>query len=653
MDASIKGNNIRTFVRLLQCASKFGDDLHISVGANVWEMSVTSSSQSAYCLFRLEKGFFSTWKRRGRKSEDVTCRILVKSILAVLSKSSQIATVQKLDLRIIDPSSDLRPRNQRRRRRQGTAESDETEEGDRKRFVGDEERYSDDEEARGGIEAKLVIRLMCNHGVTRKHSLHLASSDFSRVEVNPETTPSGFVISSRTLRDWLDHFSISFPSGGGGGNASGGLSHLGWMFTKDSVRVKSIEGGGTAMTGLSTEIKVDVDEFEEYEVMEDRVDLQVPMKEFKGTLTLAEQMSITLNVCFSKPGQPLTLTTMENELEDISLCAVISTVTSEVFKDVLIPGQIPAQDRDARSRSQTATAEPGEPNASARRSKVTSQRLSKLEFSVKPSPRDAMVTVYLPQNDNNASQGFQRAPSSSAPRHMQDPTGSQRAASAPPSARPGNQEPLFFPGSQDDLDNDAPPSQGQRQPVRMTQQEVLELAGLGDMDLDELGDELDLEEEEMRASQMAESQTLSRDHVSAAAAGAAEGVSAAVGYGNLEEDETMDDSDLGVRPEWMDSTIELPAQGPGGVSVQDEFTWDTTIDLGQAGESVMAQLDGRVAGGAGKGKDKEEIPGEKESAQEVTADLDMEWIDDEDEDEDDELGMTQLPKSKFKPLFDD
>jgi cell cycle checkpoint control protein RAD9A len=50
------------------------------------------------------------------------------------------------------------------------------------------------------------------------------------------------------------------------------------MFSRDEVRVKSWEGGTKE---LSTEIKVKKDDFEDYEVFNGRVDLTLPMREFR------------------------------------------------------------------------------------------------------------------------------------------------------------------------------------------------------------------------------------------------------------------------------------------------------------------------------------------------------------------------------------
>jgi cell cycle checkpoint control protein RAD9A len=113
----------------------------------------------------------------------------------------------------------------------------------------------------------------------KKHSLHVGATEFLRAEVDPDTTPSTFTLPARTLRDWLDHFSVALgPGGGGPSGPIRGESQLGWSFGKNEVRVKSWEGGAKE---LSTEIRVDKGEFDEYWVEEDKVELALPVKEFR------------------------------------------------------------------------------------------------------------------------------------------------------------------------------------------------------------------------------------------------------------------------------------------------------------------------------------------------------------------------------------
>ncbi|WWC73450.1 uncharacterized protein I206_107420 [Kwoniella pini CBS 10737] len=541
MDASIKAENLVFFMRILQCASKYGDDLHIHATQRHWELSVTNSSKSAFCLFKLDKSFFGRWNTRRRKS--VKCKLLVKSVLAVLGKAAQVATIVRLDLRIIDPSNELRPlqhrKNGNRDVRSSSVPKGEEDDSDGRHF-GDEDEFTDDEDTRLSRESKLIVRLVCKHGVTKKHSLHLGSSDFLRADVDPDTTPSGFNITSRTLRDWLDNFAIS--TGSYNSSNSGGTDQLGWMFTREEVRMKSWEGMGGG--GLCTEIKVDTGEFQDYEVVGDRVDLTLPMKEFRATLVLAEQLSATLNVSFSEPGQPLTLTSLDTEFKDFTIFCAIATTACEAFKDIRSPSiEIKRSSSDGSTRPPSGSLHSHHrPNLSDTTSSSSSAKGNGHgQNGDRSQTSDNNGTSSTPSSRKRKGS---EAPSSSRKRSSlnltpaQEPMSNvyiasifnQNAAAVPsPVDADSNMvtgmdldhaplndgEALFLPGGTqrsnspdaplDNLDGPQPPQKSQA--YTMSQADVLEIAGLGDVDLEEaldnadLEDEREMEEEFARASQ--------------------------------------------------------------------------------------------------------------------------------------------------------
>ena len=71
----------------------------------------------------------------------------------MLGKASSIATVERLDLTIVDPDSALRKKSRKATSRSETETPREEDEYD----------HSEDE-AVGGIEAKLIMKLVCKHG---------------------------------------------------------------------------------------------------------------------------------------------------------------------------------------------------------------------------------------------------------------------------------------------------------------------------------------------------------------------------------------------------------------------------------------------------------------------------------------------------------
>lgn len=231
----------------------------------------------------------------------------------MLGKASSTSNVTRLDMRIVNPDDGFRPiRNRGAARGRDSTTGGDSDGGQSNGQI--REGGSDDDEMMG-IEAMLVMKLLCKHGecifcprpnlvlqpvlsprlsvndikaetlpgVTKKHSLHVGSSEFLRADVNPDSTPSGFVVDAHTLREWLDHFHIglttSSATSSGGSTTIKQENQLSWMFAKHEVRIKSWEGGAT---GLSTEMKVDPAEFVDYDVYNgQRVDLTFPMREFR------------------------------------------------------------------------------------------------------------------------------------------------------------------------------------------------------------------------------------------------------------------------------------------------------------------------------------------------------------------------------------
>lgn len=107
--------------------------------------------------------------------------------------------------------------------------------------------------------------------------LHLHASEGLRVVVDTDTQPSGFLVQARTLRDWLEHFTIAF--GSSANSVVKGDSHLAWQFTNNRVKIKNYETATTSM--LATEITLDTRDFGQFQLDEDCVELSLPMREFK------------------------------------------------------------------------------------------------------------------------------------------------------------------------------------------------------------------------------------------------------------------------------------------------------------------------------------------------------------------------------------
>ena len=122
-------------------------------------------------------------------------------------------------------------------------------------------------------------------GVIKTHLLNLSASPFLVATVDPATLTNHFLVPARTLRDWLDHFTAAgSTTARAGSEATGNVnrqeSELGWYFHPEQVRVKTWESGSAARRSISTELKIAVTEFDEFEISE-TVCLTFPMREFR------------------------------------------------------------------------------------------------------------------------------------------------------------------------------------------------------------------------------------------------------------------------------------------------------------------------------------------------------------------------------------
>lgn len=370
-------------------------------------------------------------------------------------------TVERIDLRIVDPQGGLKANTQ-------------ADDGE------------DDDVRVHELSARLEIRLVYHHGVVKKHSLHLHASQFLRVIVDPDSTPSGFQISARELKDWLEHFSIAF---GGSINPNGlvkGDSQLAWRFGQQEVRVRNFDTGPSS--SLFTEIKLNVGEFRDYGVFHDdgNVDLALPMREFKvsdaqisavsdgsqAALQLADQFVMDLDIRFSEASQPLTLSSMyigldryNNETTLFEIFCAIATTKCDVFNEATTQKN---QKREAAAESSASTRQPS--IATSRDRSVSVQAPAKGGAShVADQSRRASATPLRASSSNRPSRlRASLSMTSEAP----------RATTTQAQADP---EPLF--------------QSGGSQSVRLTQEEALEMAGFTFEDLDQAMDDADLDDE--------------------------------------------------------------------------------------------------------------------------------------------------------------
>ncbi|KAF8578223.1 hypothetical protein K439DRAFT_1247150, partial [Ramaria rubella] len=267
------------FTKSLTCLSRYSDDVIIQAAPDFLFLSATNSSKSAFCRIKLTSQYFEKLKVNltppgltfqtppdADELQRITGQLLVKSLLSILKHKTVEKTVDRCVLSISDNSQEP-----------STPEEDETD----------------------SLERKLIVKLHCKHGVVKTHKLLLLTPTGPYApQISASPIESRVTVGPHALKDILAHFP----------HAKGTKSdpELIWLFGLNDVKVKSKELGGEAKgKSISTEIKMSADEFDSYNIHEPPISVGLHLREFNATVTLAESLSVALDLRFTEPRAPI------------------------------------------------------------------------------------------------------------------------------------------------------------------------------------------------------------------------------------------------------------------------------------------------------------------------------------------------------------
>ncbi|KAL9935158.1 hypothetical protein V8E36_006234 [Tilletia maclaganii] len=317
MKAVLSSASLKSFNHALTCLGKFGDNLCMQAtrtedGSGMLRLSTINASSSAFAAFFFYVDFFEELTVRLREDYESTksaqrtkieCQLHARALGSIL-KSRLNRGLERCEIHIIQPwsisdvGSTARPTAAAAHSQLSTG---------------------------NGIEARLLLRLHCAHGVVKTHKLTYEPKKSLYPTANPYPGCQ-FVIGPRTASEWLEHF-LSAKGGGGGAGAPGGTAgsggaagpagevslHCGSDFC--IVKNKEVDiagrlenrlgdGRGTILRSIQTQVRIDLNEFVSYDV-EQTIHLTFPLKEFKAAITLAESLGLSLEIRFGSNDQPL------------------------------------------------------------------------------------------------------------------------------------------------------------------------------------------------------------------------------------------------------------------------------------------------------------------------------------------------------------
>ncbi|THH32490.1 hypothetical protein EUX98_g1666 [Antrodiella citrinella] len=444
MQATLDTVALKHVTKALTCLSKYGDDLILQATPERLLLHTTNSSSTAYGRFVYRNQFFTRFKVGNsavgddpEEVESVDGQLSIKALLSILKHRTVEKSVHKCELSIVHgelPSTGS---------------------------TSDEEHDS--------FESKLILRLHCKHGIIKTHKLLLSETSRHMAPNVPDCLEqSRLSIGPKAIGDMIDHFPMS--------KSPKSDPQLIWSFSDDEVNVRSQEStpDSRGTSQLTTELTVGAEEFDTYAIATSPIIIAFHLREFNAAIAFAESCSLTLDLRFTDPADPLFIEAEGGDLYDtlfiISMSQVTGVTTSNVNKQIR-PTRPPSKKRPLE--------EDRAPVASGSRSTVNEL--------AKKKPNKAVVPVDARSVRDTSSIRDTSAPAKSMP----PPTLPASAMRRPPSELsyadeyepPHQEQPLFLPSTQ----------------LSQADQELIRESGLGieDMNMDEFNAMMDDDGEDL------------------------------------------------------------------------------------------------------------------------------------------------------------
>ncbi|RDA86260.1 hypothetical protein CP532_5093, partial [Ophiocordyceps camponoti-leonardi (nom. inval.)] len=331
-------DGVAAFREALICLSKFSDDVSLEARKDSFVLTTLNNSKSAYASFRFATNkFFSRYQYHASEQfrERFHCRLYIRASAAALislfrSRSS------------VDPQRD----------------------SEKQTLI---ERCDIAIEDGEGVRSRLNVRIIFRNGLTSTHQLPFEVVVPVHAKFNRQEAPHYWTISSRTLRQLMDHFGP-------------GIEYLDINTDGDHVNFtcfseKTVSEDAVLKKPLQTSIAVEVDEFDDIEV-EDKLHIVISVKDFRAIIQHAGGTGNVLSARYSLPARPIQL----SYTSDVMSCEFLIMTVGERGSN---PDQKTKKGRKNAARHGAARLEATSRRTSVDPSEMTGQKHSQV---LRPGP---------------------------------------------------------------------------------------------------------------------------------------------------------------------------------------------------------------------------------------------------------------------------
>ncbi|KAL6690817.1 Rad9 domain-containing protein [Trichoderma pleuroticola] len=260
---TLSEEGVTAFRDALNCLSKFSEDVSIEARKDSFFLSTMNTSKSAYASFRFATSrFFGRYQYQGtgQFQEKFFCSMYIRGLASLFRSRSGVESRGDADKQSIIDRCDVA-----------------IEDGE-------------------GVKSRFIARIIFRNGLTATHRLPFEVSMPVHAKFNKEEALYHWSISSRTLKQLVDHF--------GPGTEYLDINTDGDHVNFTCFSEKTISDDAVLKKPLHTSIAVETDEFDDIDV-EDKLQIVVSIKDVRA---ISQHAAITGNVIvarYSLPARPM------------------------------------------------------------------------------------------------------------------------------------------------------------------------------------------------------------------------------------------------------------------------------------------------------------------------------------------------------------
>ncbi|KAG6103745.1 hypothetical protein E4U14_006122 [Claviceps sp. LM454 group G7] len=265
MSFTLSEEGVSIFRDALICLNKFSDDVSVEARKDSFILTTLNNSKSAYASFKFATNrFFSKYQFNpiGQFRERFYCTLYIRALISLFRSRSGSDAQRDAEKQSLIDRCDV--------------------------VVEDGE----------GVRSRFIVRIVFRNGLTSTHRLPFEVAVPVHAKFNKQDAPYHWVISSRTLRQLMDHFGP-------------GIEYLDINTDGDHVNFtcfseKTISEDAVLKKPLQTSIAIEADEFDDIDV-EDKLHIVISVKDFRAIIQHAGVTGNVISARYSLPAKPIHL----------------------------------------------------------------------------------------------------------------------------------------------------------------------------------------------------------------------------------------------------------------------------------------------------------------------------------------------------------